>query len=127
VIGIHEVGALPAEGGHGGIRLGAQVVRLTVDDGVFAIRLVPNWKNFQSFGVGCEDGGELGFAFPGETVAHAKGEFGNFHSAVLYILIGGGCSKLIVKNSSATRVDRPAHSGFFLVIDFRPLSGQNGV
>ena len=78
MIRIHEVGSGPAQRLHRGIGLGAEVLRLRAHESVLAVRLVPNrMKRHAALGGGL-DGGELGLALVGETVAHADCETGKF-------------------------------------------------
>ena len=75
VVGIEEVRSGPAEGLHGGVGRGAGARRLGSDDVVLAVGLVPDRHDLDAELLGRKAGGELGFGFVGEAVAHAEGEF----------------------------------------------------
>ena len=75
VVGVEEVRGGPAEGLHGGVGRGAGAGRLGADDVVLAVGLVPDRHDLDAELLGREAGGELGFGFVGEAVAHAEGEF----------------------------------------------------
>ena len=75
MVGIEEVRGGPAEGLHGGVGRGAGAGRLGADDVVLAVGLVPDRHDLDAELLGREAGGELGFGFVGEAVAHAEGEF----------------------------------------------------
>ena len=75
VVGVHMVRLFPAEGFDGGIGGGAGAFRFSADEGVFAVRFVPDGDEFRAE-LGGEDARlELGFALVGKTVAHAEGVF----------------------------------------------------
>ena len=75
VVGVKEVRGGPAEGLHGGVGRGAGAGRLGADDVVLAVGLVPDRHDLDAELLGRKAGGELGFGFVGEAVAHAEGEF----------------------------------------------------
>ena len=75
VVGVEEVGGGPAEGLYGGVGRGAGAGRLGADDVVLAVGLVPDRHDLDAKLLGGDAGGELGFGFVGEAIAHAEGEF----------------------------------------------------
>ena len=75
VVGVEEIRSGPAERLHGGVGRGAGARRLGADDVVLAVGLVPDRHDLDAELLGREAGGELGFGFVGEAVAHAEGEF----------------------------------------------------
>ena len=75
VVGVEEVRSGPAERLHGGVGRGAGARRLGADDVVLAVGLVPDRHDLDAELLGRKAGGELGFGFVGEAVAHAEGEF----------------------------------------------------
>ena len=75
VVGVEEVGGGPAEALHGGVGRSAGAGRLGADDIVLAVGLVPDRDDLDAELLGGDAGGELGFGFVGEAIAHAEGEF----------------------------------------------------
>ena len=71
VVGVHVVGALPAQRPHGGVRLGAHAVGMCVDDEVFAVRLVPDGNDVHAQLLGLHERPQLRLALTGEAVADA--------------------------------------------------------
>jgi len=77
VVGIHGVGAFLCESCHRRVR--AQIIRLAADDGVLAVRFVPDGVNLQSVlsrGLHCA---ELCLALMRKAVAHANSVFSDVH------------------------------------------------
>src|SRR5579863_5789555 len=69
VVGVAEVGKLPAEGGDGLVGGAAHRARLRTDDQVFAVRLVPDGNDLNALGERLAAGFELGLGLVGEAVA----------------------------------------------------------
>ena len=80
VVGIDVVRLVPAERLHRGVRLGPDIVGPAVDDGVFAVGLVPDRVNAQAGVTRLENGLELRAALAGKAVAHAEGVFFDVHN-----------------------------------------------
>ena len=74
VIGIQEVRGLPAEGFHSRIGGGPGCGRLGADDGVLAVRLVPDGDHLHALRQGELAGLQLGLRLVGESVADADGK-----------------------------------------------------
>ncbi|MEY3911676.1 MAG: hypothetical protein RLY37_1144, partial [Verrucomicrobiota bacterium] len=104
VVGVEEVGGGPAEGLHGGVGRGAGAGRLGADDVVLAVGLVPDRDDFDAELLGGDAGGELGFGFVGEAVAHAEGEFTDDERLGGHVGTSkGGQSRALLQTLATTR------------------------
>ena len=80
VVGIEQVVIFPAEGGDGLVGCLAGAAGFRADDGVLAVRFVPDWDDVGAELGGLDESCELGFCLVGETIADAEGEFrASFH------------------------------------------------
>ena len=75
VVGVHVVRPFPAQLAHGRIGGGAYAGRFRADDGVFAIRLVPDGNDGCAVLRGHDAGLQLRLGLVREAVADAEGEF----------------------------------------------------
>jgi len=80
VVGIDEIGVLPAQRLDGRIGLGAGVARLAVDDGVFAVGFVPDRCDLDALIFQQLEGVQLGLTLMAEPVTDADGVFSEFHA-----------------------------------------------
>ena len=74
VIGIHKVRRGPIQCLHCRIRLGTQILGLGADEGVLAVRLVPDRMQRHATLCGGLNCGELSLPLVSEAIAHADGE-----------------------------------------------------
>ena len=83
VVGVDEIGPLPAKGGYGGVGFGADILRARADKRVLAEGLVPDGGGVDAAFADGENGLELGLSFEAEAVANADGDgWEFFHGAV---------------------------------------------
>ena len=75
VIGVDEVGVLPAERFYCVIGFGADACGLAVDDEMFAVGFIPDGSDLYAELLGFDECGELGFALVSEAVADSHAIF----------------------------------------------------
>ena len=81
VVGVDEIGPLPAAGPHRRVSLGPHVFRPAADDRVLAVRFVPDGRDLHAVIPGQQDRLELRQPLAAKTVAHADRVFWQHHDS----------------------------------------------